>query len=98
LALPPAITNLGGGSDLSGILTSSSIDTSSSSSSSKAGGKPPQAGGSQAKTSQAEPSWPQSIKQLGNPSCVWLQEESTCVPTQDNWLIPSGQPSSPFRR
>jgi hypothetical protein len=29
---------------------------------------------------------------------VWLAEEFTCVPTQDNWIIPLGQPSSPFRR
>jgi len=43
-------------------------------------------------------SWPPAIRQLGNPSCMWLEAEQACMPTQDNWLIPPGVPSSAYRR
>jgi hypothetical protein len=85
---PPPISTLGG-SGPGNVLTSSS--GSSGGDSKQQQQQPASAGG-------GESSWPAAIKQLGNPSCVWLEDDQTCMPSQDNWLIPQGVPSSPYRR
>lgn len=89
---PPPITSLGGSGP--GNLLGSSGGSSNGGAASK---QPPAAAGGGGGGGDVG-SWPAAIKQLGNPSCIWVAEDQTCMPTQDNWISAQGVPSSPYRR
>lgn len=93
---PPPITSLGGSGP--GNLLGSSGGSSGSSNGGAASKQPPAAAGGGGGGGDVVGSWPAAIKQLGNPSCIWVAQDQTCMPTQVNWMIAQGVPSSPYRR
>lgn len=94
---PPPISTLAGAVVVGGGNTSN-ITSSSNASTSSGVGNVTEDAASSTEPEKGSESWPAAIRQLGNPSCVWINDTGSCMPTQDNWLIPQGVPSSPWRR